>query len=110
LSRSPFADFRVPGVLLFVFIGLFPIIAAYALWRGPDWRWADALNPFKQLHWSWAASIGAGVGLVVWITVQVQWITFGVLHGICLAWGGFVIVITLRRGIRQHCRSLVQRR
>jgi len=31
LTRSPFADFRVPGLLLFVSIGLYPIFAAYGL-------------------------------------------------------------------------------
>jgi len=56
LTRSPFADFRVPGLLLFVFIGLYPIFAAYGLWKGPRWVWLDVLNPFKQCHWSWAAS------------------------------------------------------
>lgn len=104
LSRSPFVDFRVPGLLLFVFIGLSPILAAYGLWKNPSWAWVEVLNPFRQFHWSWAASIGAGVTLVVWITVQVQWITFGVLHGICLVWGGLIVVIALLPSTRGYCR------
>jgi hypothetical protein len=105
LTRSPFADFRVPGLLLFVFIGLYPIFAAYGLWKGPRWVWLDVLNPFKQCHWSWAASIRAGAALIVWITVQVQWITFSVLHGICLFWGGLIIVVALLPSAREYCRS-----
>lgn len=105
LSRSPFVDFRIPGLLLFVFIGLFPILAAYGLWKNPRWAWLEVLNPFRQFHWSWAASIGAGVTLIVWITAQVQWITFGVLHGICLVWGGLVVVIALLPSTREYCRA-----
>jgi hypothetical protein len=63
------------------------------------------MNPFRQFHWNWVATIGAGVALIVWITVQVQWITFGVLHGICLVWGGLIIVIALLPSAREYCSS-----
>ena len=51
LKNTPFSSFLIPGLLLFLFLGVYPIAVAYSLWRRPAWRWPDALNPFKQLHY-----------------------------------------------------------
>ena len=72
LANAPFTDFFVPGILLFIFIGIYPLVVAYSIWRRPGWRWPDTINPFKSFHWSWAASLAAGVALLVWIAVQIQ--------------------------------------
>ncbi len=104
LDRSPFSNFLVPGILLFVFVGLLPAIVSYGLWKQPDWTWPNIFNPINGTHWSWAGSLATAVALIVWITVQVQWIEFGVLHAICLAWGALIVLITLLPGVRRHCR------
>jgi hypothetical protein len=104
LERAPFRDFLLPGILLFIFIGIYPVVIGYSLWRLPNWSWPDALNPWKGIHWSWAGSLAAGVAAIVWIVVQVQWIQFGMLHGIVLAWGGLILGVTLLPGIPRYCR------
>ena len=103
LKNSPFTDFLIPGILLFLFVGVYPFLVAYSLWKQPSWRWPEAINPFKGMHWSWAGSLAAGVALVIWITVQVQWITFGVLHAIFLVYGIVVLAVTLLPGVRRYC-------
>lgn len=102
LDRTPFSNFLVPGILLSVFIGIYPIFIAYGLWKCPDWRWPNTLNPFKNIHWSWAGSLGAGVAAIVWIVVQIQWITFGVLHAIVIVWGTVIVLITFLPTVRRH--------
>ena len=47
LEPSPFADFLVPGAILFLFLGLYPLAVAYGLWRRPRWGWAESLNPLE---------------------------------------------------------------
>lgn len=103
LERAPFTDFLVPGILLSLFIGIYPIVIAFAIWRLPSWAWPNALNPFKAIHWSWAGSLAAGVATIVWIVVQVQWIQFGALHAIVLIWGGLILLITLLPVVRTYC-------
>ncbi len=102
LENSPFTNFRIPGILLCVFIGIYPIMVAYSLWKRPSWKWPNVLNPFKRIHWCWAGSLAAGMALIVWIVVQIQWIQFGLLHLICLIWGGLIVAITLLPTVRQH--------
>jgi hypothetical protein len=106
LKDSPFRDFLIPGVLLFTFVGIFPLGVAYSLWRLPARRWPDALNPFKDLHWSWAGSLAAGAIIIIWITVQVLLIrAVAFLHILYWAWGVLLLVLTLLPSVREYCRG-----
>ena len=62
LAGSPFADYAVPGVILFAVLGLGPLVVAAAAWRGS--RWAPLLT------------FGSGLALLIWITVEVAVIGF----------------------------------
>jgi hypothetical protein len=96
LKDSPFQNFLIPGLILFTLLGVFPVLVAYSLWQKPRWCWPDAVNPFKRLHWSWAASLASGVMLVIWITVEVLMIhSIAFLHILYFVWGWGVILITL---------------
>jgi hypothetical protein len=102
LQYSPFANFLIPGIILALLLGLYPMAVAYCLWRNPAWRWPDGLNPFKQMHWSWAASLSTGVILLVWITVQVLFLrSVAFLHALYFGWGWALIILTLTPGVRK---------
>lgn len=102
LANAPFTNFLVPGILLFLFIGVYPLVVAYSIWRQPDWRWPDTINPFRSFHWSWAASLAAGVALLVWITVQIQWVPIGFLHVLYLVWAAAILLIGLLPSTRRY--------
>jgi hypothetical protein len=102
LAKSPFPNFAIPGLLLFAFLGLYPLAVAYSLWKRPSWRWPDSLNPFRRVHWAWAGSLAAGVIAVAWILVQVLWIPFWFLQAFILGWGVLIILVTLLPGVRRY--------
>jgi hypothetical protein len=103
LQYSPFSSFLIPGLILSLLLGLYPMVIAYALWRQPAWRWPEALNPFKRMHWSWAASLSAGVIVLIWITVQVLMLrSVAFLHILYFVWGWALIVLSLTPGVRQY--------
>jgi len=103
LKNSPFSNFLVPGLLLCLFVGVFPLLVAYSLWKLPAWRWPELINPFKQQHWSWAGSLAAGVAAMVWIIVQVQWLTVSFLHVLVFVWGAAIVALTLLPAVRHYC-------
>jgi hypothetical protein len=106
LSGTPFRDFRLPGLLLFLFNGVYPLAVARWLWRPPNWRWPQAVNPFPTLHWVWTATLVAGVILTAWITVQIR--LLGYLHPIqlvYLGWGVLIAALTLAPGVRASCST-----
>lgn len=104
MHGAPFKDFFIPGLLLFTFVGLFPCAVAYSLFKLPAWHWPNALNPFKQMHWSWAASLAAGIIVTIWITVEVSFTGAAALHFIYFTWGWLIVFLTLLKPVRGYCR------
>lgn len=70
LDNSPFKDFLLPGIILFVVIGLIPVLLVIALVKKPASRIAEYLNFFKDMHWSWSFSIYIAFALIIWIQVE----------------------------------------
>ncbi|MBD3386212.1 hypothetical protein GF407_14985 [candidate division KSB1 bacterium] len=57
LNGSPFQNYLIPGIVLFVVLGLLPLLILYKLWR----KWPYA----------WYASLLIGIALIIWITVEI---------------------------------------
>jgi hypothetical protein len=70
LKRSPFNNFLVPGIILFIVLGLFPSLLVFALLKKPSSKLAERLNFFKDMHWSWSFSIYVAFALIIWIQVE----------------------------------------
>ena len=92
LEHSGFTTFRIPGLVLFVVNGLFPLLSAIATLR--------------RLPWAAQSVMAVGVLLVGWITVQVALLrSFSApLHGLYLLLG--LVIAAL--GLSMH-RSPKQR-
>jgi hypothetical protein len=103
LERSPFRDFRIPGLILCVVLGLGAFFVAAGLFSLPAWRWAERLNPFKSKHWSWMAAVTFGVALIIWIAVQVAMIGGGSWLQVLYFGVGLLILLTsLTPSVRLH--------
>jgi hypothetical protein len=102
IASSPFTSFFLPGLILFTVVGLFPVAVAYSLLMKPNWNWPNAINPFKKLHWSWAASLAAGVIVIIWITVEVQFMSVAGIHIVYWIWGLALIGLTLLKEVRKY--------
>jgi hypothetical protein len=76
LAGSPFPSFLVPGIILFTFVGLAPLIAAALTVR------RQALAPL--------AAVGVGLTLIGWVSVEMV-----VLAGLgSLAWALYLVLGT----------------
>lgn len=70
LNGSPFNSFRIPGLLLFLFIGVGCLFTAVGLLFRPSWQWPQQLNVFPDKFWAWSFSIYCGFMLCIWIITQ----------------------------------------
>jgi hypothetical protein len=104
MQNSPFHSFLLPGLILFTFVGIFPCAVAYSLLKLPGWKWPNAINPFKQFHWSWAASLAAGIIATIWITVEVMFMAIAAIHIVYWCWGWLIVLLTLLPGVRNYCK------
>lgn len=95
LEQSPFSNYLIPGLFLFIVLGLFPALAFYGLIKKPKIKWLEKLNPYKEYHWAWAFSYYIGIILVLWINSQLIFkIGFDVLHFLYSVLGICIIVFT----------------
>ncbi|MDX1591214.1 MAG: hypothetical protein R3283_04590 [Balneolaceae bacterium] len=81
LSGSLFDDYLIPGIILFFVLGVFPVVCAYALWN--------------RQPWSLKASLLAGMGLIIWIIVEVMIIGYHASPPLQLIYFIVGIVITI---------------
>ena len=103
LKSTPFSNYLIPGLTLFTLLGVYPLIVMYSLLKRPGWGWPNALNPFKSIHWAWAASLAAGIIPLIWIAVQV-WM-LGYVHPLqpsIFILGALISLVTLLPGNRRY--------
>ena len=74
LERPPFNDFLVPGIILFVVLGIIPSLLVLALLKKPSSVFAERFNFFKDMHWAWTFSIYEAFALIIWIQVETIYI------------------------------------
>lgn len=74
LEKSPFTNFFIPGLILFLILGLSPLFLIMALIKKYNSGFAEKFNCFTDMHWSWSFSLYIGFALIIWIQVQMQFI------------------------------------
>jgi len=74
LKNSPFADFLIPGIILFVVLGLVPVLLVFALRKKTASSLAEHFNFFKDMHWAWSFSIYVAFALIIWIQVETMYV------------------------------------
>jgi len=74
IEKSPFRSYLIPGIILFSVLGLAPSLLVFALIKKPKWIFAEQINFFKDMHWSWTFSIYAGFALIIWLQLEMQFL------------------------------------
>lgn len=95
LGKAPFANYFIPGLILFLCNGLFPLLAILGLiWR-PNWHVLNRINLYKNVHWGWTFSLYSGIVCMVWIVVQQFITTYFILQPVIYALGIAILVLAL---------------
>jgi hypothetical protein len=95
LQHSPFHDFLIPGLFLFLILGVLPLIIFIGLVKPFGSRFFEALNIYKAQHWSWTFSYYTGIILVMWINLQLLMIRqWDFLHLFYSSLGLLIIIMT----------------
>lgn len=83
LDGSPFDSYFIPGLILFLALGVFPLHVSYGIWRCSAWAWLSALL--------------VGFMLIIWIVVEILVIGYQPMPPLQLIYGllGFLIIALL---------------
>ncbi len=71
LEQTPFDSWFIPGLCLLFIWGIGSFVILLGLWLRPDWSVFRVFTSWTHEHWAWALSILLGIGLLIWLTVQV---------------------------------------
>lgn len=106
LVHSPFSNFLIPAIILFVVLGLIPCLLAMALLKKTEWKFAEKLNCFNDMHWSWTFSIYVAFALIIWVQMEmvflqaVHW-----LHTFYMFLAVLIILVALLPQIRSFYKK-----
>lgn len=106
LKDTIYHSYLFPGIVLFVFLGLFPSITAFGLITRKKSRIANKLNIYKKKHWAWAYSLYTGIILILWIDIQIMIIGGGnILQSIYAILGVVIIVLALMPSVMKFYKK-----
>lgn len=74
LDKSPFTDFLIPGIILFIVLGLVPCGLVIALLRKPVSKWGERFNFFPDMYWAWTGSVYVAFALIIWLQVEMMFL------------------------------------
>jgi len=103
LEGTIFSNYLIPGVILFLTLGFFPLFLVFPLIFKPRWPVIDILNIYKSYHWSWTYTLYTAIMLIIWIDVQVLILKTGsVIQGIFGLFGVFILVLALSPRVKRY--------
>lgn len=92
LRGSPLESYLVPGLILFLALGILPLIVMYTVWT--------------RLPWAWFASAIVGLVLIVWILVEILIIGYQSEPPLQLIYGSLgvaIFVLALLPSVEAYC-------
>ena len=103
LNGSPFEDYLIPGIILFVLLGIVPLVTLYGLIRPQKMKFLNFLNVYSDQAWSWTYSLYTGIMLIIWMDVQIMVIGGGhFLQTIYAFVGVAIVIITLLPPVKRY--------
>ncbi|GAB3643636.1 hypothetical protein GCM10027423_42730 [Spirosoma arcticum] len=106
LDKSPFTNFLIPGVILFIVLGVIPCGLVIALLKKPVSKWAERFNFFSDMHWAWTGSIYVAFALIVWLQAEMMFLqAVGWLHTLYMFLAIAILFVTLLPTVRSVYRK-----
>ena len=106
LRQSPFHSFLIPGILLFLVLGIFPVLLALAFIKNTKSRIAERLNFFEDMTWQWSFCIYVAFALIIWIQSEmvflhaVHW-----LHTVYMLYAVAILFVALLPAVRSQYKK-----
>jgi hypothetical protein len=101
LPLLPVSNFILPGIFLFIVMGLFPLLLAYALIVRPSWKWLDQLFPWSKHYWAWTGCMALVVIIALWLAYEGWIVGWWPITYATAVIGFLILLIGLLPGVRK---------
>ena len=103
LHGSPFSSFLIPGLILFLILGVFPVFTFFILLLQPAWRFMQVLNIYRDRYVGWMFSLFIGIGLIIWMDIEVAIVGYGaIIQAVYAVVGLLILIFTLMPGVMRY--------
>ena len=89
IEDSPFHDYRIPGLLLFLVLGVFPLVVAIGL--------------LQRRPWAWFGAFAVGCGLIIFEAVEYEVIGYNVQQPIWGSVGALIALTSVAPSVQRSC-------
>lgn len=109
LEGTPFNTYFIPGMILFLLLGVLPGITFIGLIGRKHWRWAQQINTHRNKHWSWTFSIYTSIILILWIDFQIMLIGYeNFIQTLYALVGAAILIFALMPGSMRYYTKIEQ--
>lgn len=106
LDSSPFNNYLLPGIILFLVLGIAPALLIPALLKKRESKFAERFNFFKDMHWAWTYTIYIAFALIIWLQIQMEMIqAVSWLHTFYTFLAILIIFVSLLPQVRNFYRK-----
>jgi hypothetical protein len=107
LQDLPLVDsWVVPGLVLFIGFGLGSLATSFGMLTKTRWPGTGWIERMTGRHWSWAAAIGLGLGLMAWLGLQLIYLPEAAwLQAIYGAVGLALMSMPWLSSVREHLKA-----
>ena len=102
LNNSPFDNYFIPGIILFVILGILPAFIFYSLIKKPSSKFFEFFNLYKDVHWSWTFTLYVAIMLIIWIQIEIMIIGYAFLQTVYGFAGIIMLIITLLPSVKNY--------
>jgi hypothetical protein len=103
LEDIPLVPHRLlPAAVLILIFGAGSLLTAYGIARMPSWKWVRGVERLTGRHWSWVGTLGLGVGMMLWVALQLIWLDLNALHTVYGTVGVVLVSVGLSATFRSH--------
>ena len=102
LEILPFKNFLIPGIILFLFLGVFPLFALTGLFFRKNSRIINSLNIYSDKYWGWTFTLYTGIISIIWIVVQQLLTSYFILQPIISGTGILIVIICLIPRVQRY--------
>jgi len=105
LEGTIFNSYIIPGIVLFLLLGFFPLFLIFPLIFKPNWPIINGMNIYKNYHWAWAYTLYTSIMLIIWVNIQMMILNTGsVIQGTFGLLGVFILILTLSPRVKRYYR------
>ena len=103
LQGSVFPNFLIPGIVLFLVLGVYPVFTFSIIVIKPQWWFLRLFNLYKDRFVGWSFSLFIGLGLIIWMQVEAMVIGYGAfIQAMYFIVGLLILVFALMPGVMKY--------